>query len=73
MQLGAETGPQVCGPVELPGAAPWSSTEPFGGGAIGAGIGRAGIPAPNQFRRVRVHGEKRATCCALRSDDTEVD
>jgi hypothetical protein len=48
-------------------------SEPFGGRAIGAGTGRAGIPAPVRFGRVRVPDEKRATSCALRSDDTEAD
>jgi hypothetical protein len=57
--------------TQLAAAAPWNFPEPFGGRAIGAGNGRAGILAPDQFGRVRVPGEKRATCCALRSDDTE--
>ena len=46
-------------------------SEPFGGRAIGAGIGRAGIPAPDRFGRVRVPAERRAASRALRSDDTD--
>jgi hypothetical protein len=46
-------------------------SELFGSQAIGASIGRAGIPAPDRFGQVRVLGEKRATSCALRSEHTE--
>jgi hypothetical protein len=46
-------------------------SELFGSRAIGASIGRAGIPAPDRFGQMRVLGEKRATSCALRSEHTE--
>jgi hypothetical protein len=53
------------------GAAPWNFPEPFGGRAIGASIGRAGILVPDYLRPVWVLGEKLAAFFALRSDDTD--